>query len=324
MQIRADKTQGVVGFGGGQIFNLPGFDITVNTPFVSLLFTAMDNVPLTQSRNILITALAQDQQRGSTYNANGTQLTAIGSDPLELQPVKATITVKGSAINGVRVLDVYGVPTASSVARTGNQFTIDGRYASYYYQITRAADAVAPVVSATTFNVDNQQAFDVTFSEPVGSSLLGSSLSLTNRTTGQVIPRSGLSITMNGDSTRATIRANAGVLADGFWRLTGPAGSVVDGTGNLLANSFQVDTHILAGDANRDARVDFNDLVILARNFNQSPRVFTQGDFNYSGGVDFNDLVILARNFNTAIVAPPATLTGGKFGSEKIRGDLLK
>jgi hypothetical protein len=323
VEIRADKTQGIVGFAGNRTFNLPGFDVTVNTPFVSLLFTAMDNLPLTQSRNILVTAMAQDRQRNSTYNADGTQLTNLGVDPLELQPVKATITAKGDTIGDVRVLDVYGVPTSTNVQRTGNAFTIDGRYASYYYQITRATDAVAPTVSTSNFDVNAQNAFTLNFSESVGSSLLSSNISLTNRTTGQVIPRSGLTITMNPDNTSATIRSTA-TLANGFYRLNLPAGSVTDSAGNTLASSFQIDTHILPGDATRDARVDFADLVILARNFNQSPRLFTQGDFNYSGTVDFADLVILARNFNV-VIAPPSPLLSGA-GTTTARGgnELLK
>ena len=35
----------------------------------------------------------------------------------------------------VNVFDVYGVPTPKQVERMGNTFDIDGRYATYYYQV---------------------------------------------------------------------------------------------------------------------------------------------------------------------------------------------
>ena len=45
----------------------------------------------------------------------------------------------GTPISGVKVVDVYGVPTNATVPVTGNTFTIDGTSATYYYQITRNA-----------------------------------------------------------------------------------------------------------------------------------------------------------------------------------------
>jgi hypothetical protein len=63
----------------------------------------------------------------------------------------------------------------------------------------------------------------------------------------------------------------------------------------------------LAGDANRDDRVNFNDLLALARNYNQSGKTWSDGDFNGDGTVNFSDLLTLARNYNQAIVSPPPT-----------------
>jgi Dockerin type I domain len=56
----------------------------------------------------------------------------------------------------------------------------------------------------------------------------------------------------------------------------------------------------LRGDANRDGVVDFNDLVVLAQNYNSevSTDQWASGDFNGDGVVDFNDLVALAQNYN--------------------------
>jgi hypothetical protein len=54
-----------------------------------------------------------------------------------MEPVQADVTLKGGPIASVRVVDIYGVPTASEVQRDGNSFAIDGRYATYYYEVRR-------------------------------------------------------------------------------------------------------------------------------------------------------------------------------------------
>jgi hypothetical protein len=139
--VHSDKTQGVIGFAGGGTYHLPGATVTdVQTPFISLLFTPLDNLALIESEHILITAMARDKQYGTVYNADGTELIETGGPPLFLEPVQATITLKGSPVTSVRVIDIYGVPTDQHVERTDNTFRIDGRYATYYYQAKRSTE----------------------------------------------------------------------------------------------------------------------------------------------------------------------------------------
>ena len=136
--IHAEKTQGIVGFAEGQFHDLPGVVVDeIDTPFVTLLFTPLDDRALIESEHILITALARDKQLGTVYGQDGTQLLETGGPPLLLEPVQATITIKGEPVTSVRAVDVYGVPTAHEVERVENTFRIDGRYASYYYEVTR-------------------------------------------------------------------------------------------------------------------------------------------------------------------------------------------
>jgi len=135
--LRAPKTQAVIGFAGGRTYDLPGVKVQVKTPFVSLIFTPLDDKPLAESGHILITAMARDKQTGTEYNADGTQLLKAGHPPLLMEPVQATITLKGAPPASVKVVDIYGVPTDKEVERQGNTFTIDGRYATYYYEVKR-------------------------------------------------------------------------------------------------------------------------------------------------------------------------------------------
>jgi hypothetical protein len=135
--VHAPKTQGVIGFAGGGTYDLPGVRVAVKTPFVILLCTPLDDRPLVESRHILITAMARDKQTGARYNDDGTRLLDAGRPPLLMEPVQAALTFKGASLSSVKVVDIYGVPTGKTVARTGNTFDIDGRYATYYYEVKR-------------------------------------------------------------------------------------------------------------------------------------------------------------------------------------------
>lgn len=135
--LNTPKTKALVGFAGGATHDLSGVKVALKTPFVSLIFTPLDDKPLEQSAHILITAMAKDKQTGTEYNADGTQLIKAGGPPLLMEPVEAEITLAGKAPTSVRTLDVYGVPTETKVPTSGNTFSIDGRYQAYYYEVRR-------------------------------------------------------------------------------------------------------------------------------------------------------------------------------------------
>jgi hypothetical protein len=136
--VGAPKTHAIVGRAGGQSFELPAVSARITTPFVSLIFTALDDQPLAQSRHVLITALARDTQTAARYNNDGTQLEQIGGPPLLLEPVQATVRLKGSAPTAVNALDVYGVPTDQKVpVGKDGSFALSGIYQTYYYEIKR-------------------------------------------------------------------------------------------------------------------------------------------------------------------------------------------
>jgi hypothetical protein len=136
--VQTPKTQAIIGRPGDQLVRLPGVSASFKTPFVSVIFTPLDDLPLAQSKHILITALAQDKQTGTRYNADGTLLEATGTAPLLLEPVQATLKFAGTKPVHINALDHYGVPTGESVpiANDGS-VAIDGRYRTYYYEVKR-------------------------------------------------------------------------------------------------------------------------------------------------------------------------------------------
>jgi hypothetical protein len=75
----------------------------------------------------------------------------------------------------------------------------------------------------------------------------------------------------------------------------------------------------IGGDANYDGTVNFDDLLILAKNYNGTNTQWTQGNFNPGTGagkdgvVNFDDLLILAKNYNATA---PADIPGASAAFE--------
>ena len=67
-------------------------------------------------------------------------------------------------------------------------------------------------------------------------------------------------------------------------------------------NYAVVGTTILNGDANRDGRVDVNDLTIVLANFGRTTGMsWSTGDLNGDGQVDVNDLTIVLANYGQSL-----------------------
>jgi hypothetical protein len=138
VEVRSPKTQAVIGFAGGQSIQLPDVEVDISTPFVSLIFTPLDNADLHASKHILITAMARDKQTGSQFNEDWSQLLTVGGPPLLMEPVQATIRLAGARPTQIRPLDLYGVPQETSIEkRDDGSFTIDGTARTYYYEARR-------------------------------------------------------------------------------------------------------------------------------------------------------------------------------------------
>jgi hypothetical protein len=171
-------------------------------------------------------------------------------------------------------------------------------------------DIVPPAVTAATFDPGAQPSVRLQFDQDVGQSLSAGDFDLVNRSISTAVAAAAATLQVDYDPTTllATVTvttADGQPLADGDYRLTLRAGSVTDAAGNPLAADFTFDFFVLAGDASRDRAVDFNDLVVLAQNYNTiGNKLWSDGDFTGDGNVDFNDLVILAQRYNTTLPAP--------------------
>jgi hypothetical protein len=71
-----------------------------------------------------------------------------------------------------------------------------------------------------------------------------------------------------------------------------------------LSNTATAGTALTAslttpGDANLDGVVNFDDLLIVSKNYNKSALGFSDGDFTGDGMVNFDDLLVLSKNYNS-------------------------
>jgi hypothetical protein len=158
----------------------------------------------------------------------------------------------------------------------------------------------------------------------VSSSLSTSDLVLQNLTSGQTIPAGQLTVSYDAVTDTATFSytGNAsgiiGVLPDGNYRATLLAAGITNATGTPMGANHVFDFFFLNGDADRDGRVNLNDFTILAGNFGQVPRTFSQGDFNYNSIVNLDDFTILAGKFGTAVGPETTSMQPGQFAEAPI------
>ena len=169
------------------------------------------------------------------------------------------------------------------------------------------AYASIPAVTASSFLFETApQRLQFTFDDNVSGSLGTNDIVLENLTTMQTIPSSDLALSYDLPSNTATFTYTGnggginGVLPDGNYRARLLAAGITNSGGTPIAADVIFDFFFLAGDATRDGRVNLNDFNVLAANFGQSPRTFSQGDFNYDGVVNLDDFNILASRFGVS------------------------
>jgi hypothetical protein len=155
----------------------------------------------------------------------------------------------------------------------------------------------APLSVTTTFDYLARQALVIDFSADVAASLTPDLVQVVNVATGAAV--ASQSFTYDAALRRLTVTFDPRTTADANYRLTIAAGALPG-----LATAHQYDFFVLAGDATRDRVVNFDDLLILAKNYNKTAVTFAQGDMNYDGVVNFDDLLILAKAYNNAMPAP--------------------
>jgi hypothetical protein len=170
-------------------------------------------------------------------------------------------------------------------------------------------DTAAPSVLGSTFSFATSHALTYSFNENVGPTVAADDLVLDNLTTITTIAPATIAVSYNAGTNVATFtfpgQPNSR-LPDGNYHATIAFDAVTDIAGNALLADQSSNFFFLTGDANHDGSVNLQDFNILASNFGQSPRDFTQGDFNYDGTVNLSDFNLLASKFGQSLSAAVA------------------
>ncbi len=202
----------------------------------------------------------------------------------------------------------------------------------YYYKVTaldtggesatsneasvQAPDTAPPVVQFGSFAYQSspiQIAFR--FNEDVSGSLSLADVSVVNLTTSAIV--NPITFSYEALTNTATFNFASGPLIDGNYRATLNASGITDSAGNALdgdangsaGGNYNLDFYFLNGDANRDRVVNFDDLLIIAQNYDQGGKTFSQGNVDYSvdGLVNFDDLLVLAQHYGTSVLTSAVT-----------------
>jgi hypothetical protein len=145
----------------------------------------------------------------------------------------------------------------------------------------------APGILTATFDAVARQAVTLLLTDEGRPFYTRTDITIRNQTTNQ--PITAGTIAWNASGTQATIDLT-NQLPDGNYAVQ---------VGATTFGSF----FVLKGDFNRDRTVNFDDLLVLAANYNTSGANNAQGDVNYDGNVNFDDLLAMAANYNTSLPA---------------------
>jgi hypothetical protein len=130
-------TKGVVGFAAGEPQRLGDVTIELQSPYASLLLTAMDkSTDLTTAKRALLSVVARNCNTGFKYFALDYRILENGQGPILLEPVQAKFTLGGRPIAAVYILNHSGQRTGETLKVHSGEFTVDGaRDHALYYEV---------------------------------------------------------------------------------------------------------------------------------------------------------------------------------------------
>jgi ELWxxDGT repeat protein len=211
-----------------------------------------------------------------------------------------------------------GVGNDGQLLPLGNDVLVTADDKVHELEVYRVSPPAAPPLNATsaTFAPGGGAAAGLTyaFDHPLATAPAPADLVLKNLTAGNTVPAAN--VRLAGGEVGAAAPASSvtftfpgypgALLPDGNYRATLTAGSATDANGDPLARDATLDFYVLAGDATGDRVVNFDDLLVLAKNYNKADMAFAQGDFTGDGLVNFDDLLVLAKNYNKTVPADGA------------------
>jgi uncharacterized delta-60 repeat protein len=258
----------------------------------------------------------------SNWDYSTSDLTLIGfNNPRNYVTIPANSTFASFSITPIDDTRAEGDETIAIRVSPDSTYDIDG------VPITLAIrdnDVIGgpTVTSAFVYDSGPPQRVQFTFNQNVSTSIGAGDFNVAGPA--GAVP---FSFAYNDVTNTATLSFSS-VIPDGDYTATAVASGITNSGGTPMAANHVLPFFFLSGDANHDRRVDVADLGVLASNWQQSPRTFSQGNFDYSadGLVDVADLGILASSWQKELAEPSAPAErsrGGRTAMRRIAAEVL-
>ncbi len=144
-------TQGATGFIGGKRIDLKDIRIEAQTPFAAVTVSSLTAQPIAQSQRLLITTVAQAEQRGMAYrNFLKREVLSYGQPPILTEPVTVTLTLPRTLTLDAHEMKVFSltadgarkelVPVRAE-SKGSLTVTLEGEYRTLHYEVIHANSA---------------------------------------------------------------------------------------------------------------------------------------------------------------------------------------
>jgi autotransporter-associated beta strand protein len=261
-----------------------------------------------ETGGVLTTSNGFQANLGQITLAGGTLASGTPSSPYGSWTLNRDMLVTGNLTSVMSANDVQVSGSRQVIVDAGATLDVTGSFGDIFGAtsgtLVKAGPGVMKLARSTVDNI-NVQAGTVRLNHPdidVGN-VLTKSLSVS----------AGATLDLHDDrvyidyATASPVASLEVAAADGrvLTSFAGKTIAVVDNA-RLGDAAFDATTVILraalAGDADLNGLVNFNDLLTLAQSYQGVSDGWLDGDFDYSGTVDFNDLLSLAQNYGGGAV----------------------
>ena len=137
VMIDTPATQGAVGFLGGVPESLGEITIAVDNEFASVVLTSLDGKPIREANRLLLVAHSYYRSTNFEWAEEGKVVKQMGTLPMNILPVKGTITLKNNARNvTITPLSGVGAPLGTSWnAPKNGDISLNGNQPAAWYLI---------------------------------------------------------------------------------------------------------------------------------------------------------------------------------------------
>lgn len=127
----------VVGFAENKRHDLGRVQLTTRNPFSVVMINSLEKgKSISDSRRLLITAVARAKNTGMKYNEDHTRVVKTGGPPILMEPVVFDLNLEREGNPKIHILDHDGKRTGKTLNVDNGQFTLDGRKTkTIYYEV---------------------------------------------------------------------------------------------------------------------------------------------------------------------------------------------